>query len=87
MYAIAIGESVLHSDLFCLLPRIHHMRTSHRTALTTSTQHTLLLPTAAHTLDVEQRSGKKDRSQTFKWFAAPLIYYLCDYATMWFNQR
>eukprot|EP00984_Skeletonema_dohrnii_P017190 scaffold7773_cov88-Skeletonema_dohrnii-CCMP3373.AAC.1 len=41
----------------------------------------------AHTIDVGQRSGKKDRSQTFKWFAAPLIYYLCDYAMMWFNQR
>ena len=43
--------------------------------------------TTAHTIDVGQRSGKKDRSQTFKWFAAPLIYYLCDYAMMWFNQR
>jgi len=43
--------------------------------------------TTAHTFDIAQRSGKKDRSQTFKWFAAPLIYYLCDYATMWFNQR
>eukprot|EP00984_Skeletonema_dohrnii_P017189 scaffold7772_cov128-Skeletonema_dohrnii-CCMP3373.AAC.1 len=41
----------------------------------------------AHTFDIAQRSGKKDRSQTVKWFAAPLIYYLCDYATMWFNQR
>lgn len=41
----------------------------------------------AHTLDVAQRSGKKDRSQTFKWFVAPLIYYMCDYAMMYFNQR
>ena len=41
----------------------------------------------AHTIDVGQRSGKNNRSQTFKWFAAPLIYYLCDYAMMWFNQR
>lgn len=41
----------------------------------------------AHTLDIAQRSGKKDRSQTFKWFAAPLLYYICDYVTMWFNQR
>jgi predicted ferric reductase len=41
----------------------------------------------AHTLDVAQRSGKKDRSQTFKWFAAPLVFYLCDYAMMYLNQR
>mmetsp|Transcript_41778 Transcript_41778/g.87688 ORF Transcript_41778/g.87688 Transcript_41778/m.87688 type:complete len:516 (-) Transcript_41778:72-1619(-) len=41
----------------------------------------------AHTLDIDQRSGKKSRSQTFKWFAVPLVYYLCDYAMMYFVQR
>lgn len=41
----------------------------------------------AHTIDVNQRSGKKNRSQTFKWFALPLLYYMCDYAMMRINQR
>jgi len=43
--------------------------------------------TIAHTVDAAQRCGEKDRSQTFKWFVVPLLYYFCDYATMWINQR
>eukprot|EP00543_Licmophora_paradoxa_P014987 CAMPEP_0202471054 /NCGR_PEP_ID=MMETSP1360-20130828/83405_1 /ASSEMBLY_ACC=CAM_ASM_000848 /TAXON_ID=515479 /ORGANISM="Licmophora paradoxa, Strain CCMP2313" /LENGTH=687 /DNA_ID=CAMNT_0049096985 /DNA_START=495 /DNA_END=2558 /DNA_ORIENTATION=- len=41
----------------------------------------------AHTLDVEQRSGASDRSQNFKWYSASLLYYLCDRAAMYINQR
>lgn len=47
----------------------------------------LFLLTAAHTLDNKQRSGEKDRSQTFKWFTASLLYYLCDRAAMCMNHR
>jgi predicted ferric reductase len=36
--------------------------------------------TVAHTLDVDQRSGAKARSQTFKWFSASLAYYILDRA-------
>jgi len=43
--------------------------------------------TIAHTVDAAQRCGEKDRSQTFKWFVVPLLYYFCDYAMMWINQR
>ena len=35
----------------------------------------------AHTIDAVQRSGKKERSQTFKWFAVPLLFYFCDYTS------
>jgi len=43
--------------------------------------------TIAHTVDAAQRSGEKNRSQTFTWFIAPLLYYFCDYTMMWFNQK
>jgi predicted ferric reductase len=32
----------------------------------------------AHTVDVQQRSGKKDRSQVWKWCSASLLYYATD---------
>ena len=35
----------------------------------------------AHTIDAAQRSGKKERSQTFKWFVNPLLFYFCDYTS------
>ena len=47
----------------------------------------LFLLTAAHTLDDKQRNGEKDRSQTFKWFTASLLYYMCDRAAMFINHR
>jgi predicted ferric reductase len=43
--------------------------------------------TIAHTLDVEQRSGMKERSQTFKWFSSTLVFYFCDRAAMYLNHR
>lgn len=41
--------------------------------------------TIAHTLDVEQRSGRSERSQTFKWFSSTLLYYFCDRISMHMN--
>lgn len=41
--------------------------------------------TIAHTLDVEQRTGRKTRSQTFMWFSSTLAFYLCDRAAMYIN--
>lgn len=43
--------------------------------------------TIAHTLDDKQISGRKQRSQTFKWFSATLVYYFCDRAAMYLNHR
>lgn len=43
--------------------------------------------TIAHTLDDKHRSGEQNRSQTFKWFSATLVYYLCDRAAMYLNHR
>jgi predicted ferric reductase len=43
--------------------------------------------TIAHTLDMEQRRGIKERSQTFKWFSSTLLFYLCDRAAMHLNHR
>lgn len=41
--------------------------------------------TIAHTFDVEQRSGRKKRSQTFMWFSSTLAFYMCDRAAMYIN--
>jgi len=43
--------------------------------------------TIVHTLDDKQRSGESQRSQTFKWFSSTLLYYLCDRAAMYLNNR
>lgn len=43
--------------------------------------------TIAHTLDVEQRRGRSQRSQTFKWFSSTLLYYFCDRIAMHMNHR
>eukprot|EP00536_Pseudo-nitzschia_multiseries_P001387 jgi/Psemu1/181111/e_gw1.18.42.1 len=43
--------------------------------------------TIAHTLDMEQRIGRKERSQTFKWFSSTLLYYFCDRMAMYTNHR
>ena len=43
--------------------------------------------TIAHTLDMEQRSGRSQRSQTFKWFSSTLLYYFCDRIAMHMNHR
>lgn len=43
--------------------------------------------TIAHTLDDKQRNGEAQRAQTFKWFSATLVYYLCDRAAMYLNHR
>jgi predicted ferric reductase len=40
-----------------------------------------------HTFDQVQRSGKKSRSQTFKWFSSTLLYYVCDRAAMHINHK
>ena len=40
-----------------------------------------------HTLDQAARGGAKVRSQNFKWFTAPLLYYICDFAMLYINQR
>ena len=39
----------------------------------------------AHTMDDEQRDGKKDRSQTFKWFSATLWIYVADRLLSYLN--
>uniref|UniRef100_A0A7S2EV36 FAD-binding FR-type domain-containing protein n=1 Tax=Ditylum brightwellii TaxID=49249 RepID=A0A7S2EV36_9STRA len=41
----------------------------------------------AHTFDNVERNNERDRSQTFKWFAATLLYYFCDRAAMYINHR
>lgn len=46
----------------------------------------MFLITIAHTMDDEQRAGK-ERSQTFKWFSASLLYYICDRSSMYINHR
>lgn len=38
-----------------------------------------------HTFDVKQRSGQQQRSQTFVWFSATLLYYVCDRAALKFQ--
>jgi NAD(P)H-flavin reductase len=43
--------------------------------------------TIAHTLDMEHRSGRSQRSQTFKWFSSTLLYYFCDRIAMHMNHR
>lgn len=43
--------------------------------------------TIAHTLDMEQRRGRSQRSQTFKWFSSTLLYYFCDRVAMHMNHR
>ncbi|CAJ1964502.1 unnamed protein product [Cylindrotheca closterium] len=42
--------------------------------------------TIAHTLDVKAREGG-ERSQTFKWFSASVLFYFCDRAAMYLNHR
>lgn len=41
--------------------------------------------TILHTFDNVQRNTDKQRSQTFKWFAITVIYYLCDRLAMHFH--
>uniref|UniRef100_A0A7S4UUI0 FAD-binding FR-type domain-containing protein n=1 Tax=Ditylum brightwellii TaxID=49249 RepID=A0A7S4UUI0_9STRA len=41
----------------------------------------------AHTFDDVHRLNERVRSQNFKWFAAPLLYYFCDRAAMHINHR
>ena len=36
---------------------------------------------------MQQRSGSKQRSQTFKWFSSTLLYYFCDRIAMHMNHR
>mmetsp|Transcript_27327 Transcript_27327/g.49639 ORF Transcript_27327/g.49639 Transcript_27327/m.49639 type:complete len:893 (-) Transcript_27327:132-2810(-) len=43
--------------------------------------------TAAHTFDNVQRNNGRERSQTFKWYSATLLYYFCDRAAMYMNHR
>ena len=43
--------------------------------------------TIAHTMDAPERAGLKVRSQTFKWYSAPLLYYFVDRAFMYINHH
>ena len=43
--------------------------------------------TVAHTFDDLQREGEEDRNQTYKWFSASIMYYVCDRAAMHLNHR
>lgn len=45
----------------------------------------LYIVTILHTFDVEQRSGRGERSQTFKWFSSSVLYYICDRVAMRLN--
>ena len=47
----------------------------------------MYLVSIIHTFDSKQRNGEKERSQNVKWFSAPLLYYVCDYAMLYINQR
>jgi predicted ferric reductase len=47
----------------------------------------LYVLTIVHTFDKQQREGNQDRSQTFKWFSIPLLYYVCDRAAMHINHK
>lgn len=41
--------------------------------------------TVAHTFDDVERANGRQRAQTFRWFSLPLVYYLCDRASMHLN--
>jgi predicted ferric reductase len=43
--------------------------------------------TVAHTFDIQQRKQSKQRSQTFSWVSASLLFYLCDQAAMYLSYR
>ena len=43
--------------------------------------------TVAHTFDNVQRNDERERSQTFKWFTASILYYVCDRAIMKMNHQ
>jgi hypothetical protein len=45
----------------------------------------LYIVTILHTFDGKQRSGDKQRSQTFKWFTSSILYYVCDRVAMRLN--
>jgi len=47
----------------------------------------LYITTIIHTFDVVQRTDERQRSQTFKWFSAIVLYYVCDRAAMHMNHR
>ena len=47
----------------------------------------LYIITIIHTFDVVQRTNERERSQTFKWFTAFVMYYVCDRAAMHINHR
>ena len=47
----------------------------------------MFILTIVHTIDVEQRKGLKERSQTFKWFSSTLLYYIADRCYMHLTQR
>jgi FAD-binding domain/Ferric reductase like transmembrane component len=47
----------------------------------------LYVITVAHTFDSVQRNHIKNRSQTFTWVSATLLYYLCDRAAMHINNK
>jgi predicted ferric reductase len=47
----------------------------------------LYIITIVHTIDMAQRKGLQQRSQTFKWFSSTLLYYVCDRAAMHMNHK
>jgi predicted ferric reductase len=40
-----------------------------------------------HTIDGKQRSGQRNRSQTFTWVSVSLLYFACDKAVQYINHR
>ena len=47
----------------------------------------MFLLAIVHTFDQAQREDMKNRSQTFRWFAVPLLYYICDRLAMYMGHR
>jgi predicted ferric reductase len=47
----------------------------------------LYILTVGHTFDNMQRNSTRQRSQTFQWVSATLLYYLCDRAAAYLNHH
>ena len=73
MLAIGITSYLRHSISYKVFYFIHHL------------VFVLFCVTILHTFDIEQRKGKTERSQTFKWFTSTLLYYICDRIVMKLN--
>ena len=72
---IAVSSHFRHKIPYEIFYAVHHL------------VFLLYLVVIVHTLDGAQRNGTASRSQTFKWFSATLLYYICDRAAMHINHR